>query len=114
MFRDRDNLLPTNRVLVDEYLGHPVFDDLNMLLWSMQPFDTNIDENFRKRSLEYAQSEESRMESNLHLMVYEIDTISTLLLMTGPGRIERVGRHNLPSTRNPNQARLSTSFPWSF
>lgn len=91
MFRDRSQLLPTNRALVDEYLDHAVFDDLLVLLWCIKPFgSTVLNDDLRKKTLEYAQKEELRMEHNLLLMTYQIDTASTLTLITGPGRIERV------------------------
>ena len=90
IFKDREHLLPPNRPLVDTYLNHPALDALTVLLGPVRPFNSKLDDNFRMKTLIYAQEEETRIESNLQLMAYEIDAPSTLMLITGPGRIERV------------------------
>ncbi|KAF7974234.1 hypothetical protein HWV62_13116 [Athelia sp. TMB] len=93
IYQERENLLPSNRALVDYYLADPALDDLLTMLWYIQPFDADIDDQFRQRAIAYAQQEESRMEGNMRLMAYEVDDTSTLSLITGPGRVER---HLLP------------------
>ena len=90
IFRGRDDLLPPNRSLVDEYLNNPALDTLTDFLGALRPFESKLDDNFRSKVLKYAHEEETRIESNLQLMAYEIDASSTLMLVTGPGRIERV------------------------
>jgi hypothetical protein len=90
IFRGRGDLLPPNRSLVDEYLNSLALDPLTDLLGALQPFESKLDDNFRLKALKYAQKEETRIESNLQLMAYEIDAPSTLMLVTGPGRIEQV------------------------
>lgn len=101
MFHDRKHLLPTNCTLVDEYLSDPAFDDLNSFLLPVHTFGSTLDDTFRKKVQDYANDEESRIESNLHLMAYEIDSSSTLMLITGPGRIERVSQYS-PETYQAN------------
>jgi hypothetical protein len=98
MFRSRDHLLPPNRSLVDEYINDPALDTLTVLLRPVQPFNSKLDDHFRLKTLKYAQEEEARIESNLQLMSYEIDAPSTLMLITGPGRIERVSLNTVHAT----------------
>ena len=85
---------------MDYYLANPALDDLLTMLWYIQPFDADIDDQFRQRATAYAQQEESRMEGNLRLMAYEVDDSSTLSLITGPGRVERVSRAAHPFPTN--------------
>lgn len=49
-----------------------------------------MDVYFRRKTIQYAEEEEIRMESNLRLMAFEIDAPDTLMFVTGLGRIERV------------------------
>jgi hypothetical protein len=56
----------------------------------LEPFATELDANMKQKSLRYAKEEEERMEANLKLVAYEIDTPDTLALITGSGRIEKV------------------------
>jgi hypothetical protein len=49
-----------------------------------------LDDNLKRKSIQYAKDEEVRIEGNLRIMAYEIDAPSTLALIIGPGRIEKV------------------------
>lgn len=51
----------------------------------------NNDPELERRMLPYVQQEEQRMERSLLDVAYDIDDQNTLSLITGPGRIERVG-----------------------
>lgn len=90
MFKSRAKLLPTNCTLVDQYLNDPALDTLNRILRPVQPFNSTMDVYFRRKTIQYAEEEEIRMESNLRLMAFEIDAPDTLMFVTGLGRIERV------------------------
>jgi len=85
-----DSILPSNRLLVDLYLDHPIIRKLDLLLCSVRPFTGNLDVNLRHKILPYLECEEARMQRNLESVAFEIDTPATLTLIAGPGRIESV------------------------
>jgi hypothetical protein len=87
-----DSILPSNRLLVDLYLDHPIIRKLDLLLCSVRPFTGNLDVNLRHKILPYLECEEARMQQNLESVAFEIDTPATLTLIAGPGRIESVSR----------------------
>jgi hypothetical protein len=90
MYANRKDLLPTNRAIVDLYLGSFTIQKVDLIMYSLEPFATNLDDNLKQKSLRYAKEEERRMEANLSLIAYEIDAPATLALITGSGRIEKV------------------------
>ncbi|KAF7981046.1 hypothetical protein HWV62_35502 [Athelia sp. TMB] len=114
IFQERKNLLFSNHALVDSYLADPALDGLLVMLRSIQPFDDDIDDQFRQHAADYAHDEESRMEDNLFRMAYRIENPSILSLITGPGRVERhilpvvflVMRHHLRVIRLASRALL--------
>jgi len=90
MYDSRRLLLPTNRAMVDLYLDSSTVQKIDLIMDPLEPFVTKLDDNMKQKSLRYAREEEKRMEANLKLMAYEIDAPSTLALITGSGRIEKV------------------------
>ena len=90
MYDSRKRLLPTNRAMVDIYLDSPTVQRVDLIMYPLEPFVTKLEENMKQKFIRYAKEEEKRMEANLKLMAYEIDAPSTLALITGPGRIEKV------------------------
>lgn len=90
MYDSRKHLLPTNRAMVDMYLDSSIVQRVDLIVDPLEPFLTALDDNMKRKSLRYAKEEERRMEANLKIMAYEIDAPSTLALVTGSGRIEKV------------------------
>lgn len=89
MFALLESVLPTNRQLVDQYLGQYVFTQIQLLLRSIGPCDTS-DPLLLERARTYVEEEEERIKSNLENFDYQLDAHNTVLLVTGHGRIERV------------------------
>jgi hypothetical protein len=99
--------LPVNRAVLDSYLGHWVFNKIELLLRSITPFNYTInDTDLNEKIRPFTTSEYWRMKKNLQAVDYEIDATNTLRLITGEplenlwvytdirstghGRIERV------------------------
>jgi len=97
--RDLDCVLPSNRLLVDLYLDHPIQQKLDLLLCSVRPFTGNLDVNLRQKILPYLEYEEARIQQNLESVAFEVDTPATLTLIAGPSRIESASRW-LPAYNN--------------
>jgi len=76
-----------NRSPVNNYLA--LVDRLvTSLQTSLGAWD--IDEHLQERFTSYIKAEEARLKRNLEDVHYNIDAMNTLVLITGPGRIERV------------------------
>jgi hypothetical protein len=84
------SVLHSNRVLADGYLADATFTKIDLLLRSVAP-TTNYDLDLDQKMQPYVLEEENRLEQNLRSVAWEIDDANTLSLVTGPGRIERVG-----------------------
>lgn len=92
MFETLNHVLPSNRRAVDEYLFHPSFWRIELLLRSTRSVNPAIfsDPDLTKITDLYTNAEEERIELNLQDVAYELDTPATVSLITGVGRIERV------------------------
>ncbi|SJL12357.1 uncharacterized protein ARMOST_15783 [Armillaria ostoyae] len=87
-----EQTLPANRVFVDAFLGAFLFRDLDNLLSGFQeqiPYHGTWNWNDWSKFLPYVQGEEKRLKDQLEAFQYSIDASDTLLLITGPGRLER-------------------------
>ncbi|KAK0211624.1 hypothetical protein IW262DRAFT_1467624 [Armillaria fumosa] len=87
-----EQTLPANRVFVDAFLGAFAFKILDNLLSGFQeqiPYHGSWDWNDWSKFLPYVQGEEKRLKDQLEAFQYSIDAPDTLLLITGPGRLER-------------------------
>lgn len=87
MFAIKSLILPANRRFVEKYLDS---------VWSLV---TELTTGFRRaewsdalreRFQSYVLAEEEKMREQLEIVRYDIDAADTLLLITGPGRIEKV------------------------
>jgi hypothetical protein len=89
MFAILPYIKDANRASVNEYLAS-VYEDVTTLQSGVNECDTNDALHARFKS--YVDAEETRLMANLEAVDYDIDATDTLALVTGPGRIERVGR----------------------
>ncbi|KAG6828456.1 hypothetical protein H0H92_007865 [Tricholoma furcatifolium] len=91
MYQVLDYVLPSNRRAVDEYLFHPSFWRIELLLRSTRSVNPKVlsDPDLCKMTESYTVYEEARLDANLQDVAYELDTTATVSLVTGAGRIER-------------------------
>ncbi|KAG6853160.1 hypothetical protein C0991_006448 [Blastosporella zonata] len=91
MFQILEYVLPSNRRAVDEYLFHPSFWRIELLLRSTRSVSSKIlsDPDLSRMTEAYERYEEERLDANLRDVAYELDTPATVSLITGAGRIER-------------------------
>ncbi|TFK17049.1 hypothetical protein FA15DRAFT_676340, partial [Coprinopsis marcescibilis] len=91
IFQVLEHVLPSNRRAIDEYLFHPSFWRIELLLRSTRSISSSImnDPDLARVTNAYSSMEEERIESNLKDVAYELDTPATVALVTGEGRIER-------------------------
>ncbi|CAA7260803.1 unnamed protein product [Cyclocybe aegerita] len=91
MFQTLEHILPSNRRVVDEYLFHPSFWHIELLLRSTQSSSSKIlsDPDLARITEMYTVVEEERLDMTLQDVNYELDTTATVSLITGEGRIER-------------------------
>jgi hypothetical protein len=84
----RTEVLPANRKLIDLYFTF-VWREVHKLIAAVpSPLNFTFDpEKFRP----YLEAEETRLSANLKAVNYVIDGMDTLPLITGEGRIEKVG-----------------------
>jgi hypothetical protein len=93
----RTTVLPPNRKGVDRYFG-VVWEIVHTLTTAANSLDSVLADSGKFKL--YLEAEETRLETNLRAVNYVIDGIDTLTLITGGGRIEKVGiwhAHFMPS-----------------
>jgi hypothetical protein len=96
MFNTLDSVLPVNRNLVDRYIGsYYAFTRLELLVRSVRPYDAQDANDLERKVQPYIAEEEERLRSTLESVAWDIDTVDTVALITGPERIEKV-RVTLP------------------
>ncbi|TFK63878.1 hypothetical protein BDN72DRAFT_826239 [Pluteus cervinus] len=90
IFKSLDRLVPANRNIVCAYLKDGSFVRLEHILRSTKSVETTShDPELAKLIETYEKTEEERLCRNLDSVAYELDSIETVGLVTGPGRIER-------------------------
>ena len=77
-----------NRSFVNEYLTN-MFTPIITVIKSLNPCDIN--ENLQAKFQSYVDSQEQILRRRLETIRYDMDARETLTLVTGPGRIEKVG-----------------------
>jgi hypothetical protein len=88
MLRAAKRVLPTNRAAVDRYLASY---NLRSMEWIVNGVSESHDDvSLLEKFQVYVDEEEARLESMLKSFEYEIDAQNSLMLITGPGRIEQV------------------------
>ncbi|KAF9557975.1 hypothetical protein CPC08DRAFT_710010 [Agrocybe pediades] len=91
MFKTLEHVLPANRGIIDEYLADGTFWRIELLLRSTRSIKGNIayDTNLSRITESYASLEERMLSEKLEKISYELDSPTTVSLITGGGRIER-------------------------
>ncbi|KAF4621020.1 hypothetical protein D9613_000104 [Agrocybe pediades] len=92
MYSTARTVLPPNRQWVAEYFMYSSFDQVELMLRSTLPINNYQglqDPDLSRITKEYTEAEEKRIESNLKAVAHELDTPTTVHLVTGEGRIER-------------------------
>ncbi|PBK97460.1 hypothetical protein ARMGADRAFT_639756 [Armillaria gallica] len=91
MYNIYPRVLPGNRNAVITYLQHETIYQVDKLLLSTHNVSPNPFGSIKLWNLteEFTESEEKRIQKNLEAISFDIDAISTVSLITGPGRIER-------------------------
>ena len=87
MFSLKAHIHPAVRSSVDTYL-HTVWTRVTELTSSIEPYYPA--EALRERFHSHIDDEEQRLREGLEAVRYDIDAMDTLILVTGPGRIEKV------------------------
>jgi hypothetical protein len=97
ILKEMDNIhhdvLPENRYCVDTYLRHYSVTGIELVLRSVKTSTdySQIHHELTSLTDAYTNAEEERLRLNLENMGYDMDSATTVHLITGPGRIERVG-----------------------
>ena len=88
----RAEVLPPNRGSIDEYLNFswPTIHALTAAVTSLQP-ESRPPVSAWDKFKSHRDAEEARLSTNLKAVDYVIDGADTLALITGEGRIEKVG-----------------------
>ncbi|KAF9546118.1 hypothetical protein CPC08DRAFT_675601 [Agrocybe pediades] len=91
MSRTLEHVLPANRWIVDRYLDDGTFREIELLLRSTRSIKGNIayDTNLSRITDSYSSLEERMLREKLEKISYELDSPTTVSLITGGGRIER-------------------------
>ncbi|TFK63867.1 hypothetical protein BDN72DRAFT_298933 [Pluteus cervinus] len=90
IFELLDQLVPANRTLVEAYLGNDALIRLEHILRSTKTAEPiQYDPNLTRLVDLFEAAEEERLDRNLDSVQYEVDSVETIGLVTGPGRIER-------------------------
>ena len=92
MFSIRPHIHPANRNAVDQYL-RAVWQKVCTLTSSL--VTTTYPYSLRERFKNYVDSEEQRLREGLETVKYDIDAMDTLLLIMGPGRVEKVSKPSM-------------------
>ncbi len=87
----RSVVLPPNRQVIDGYFGYVwrAVHTLTAAVLSQSSPPSSGSDDVKKFEL-YLEAEESRLENNLRAVDYIIDSIDTIPLIAGVGRIEKV------------------------
>ena len=90
MFSLKSHIHPAVRSSVDTYL-HTVWTGISELTLSLEPYYPP--EGLREKFQSYIDDEEQRLREGLEAVRYDIDAMDTLVLVTGPGRVEKVSTY---------------------
>jgi hypothetical protein len=86
----RVEVLPPNQRVFDNYFTL-VWKIVHTLTAAVTPLEPELGTGTLGRFKSYLEAEETRLSTRLKAMNYNIDGTDTLTLITGAGRIEKVG-----------------------
>lgn len=89
MFAILPRVPDANRVSVAAYIKR-IYELVMTFVDSIN--DAAVNDALQARFKSYTEAEESRLRKGLEDVKHDIDQLDTLSLITGPGRIEKVGR----------------------
>ncbi|TFK64974.1 hypothetical protein BDN72DRAFT_962869 [Pluteus cervinus] len=85
-----DRIIPANRIIVEAYLKSGPLIRLEHILRSTQAIETTQHHPSLVKLVDiFEEVEEERLGNNLASVAYDVDSVETVALVTGPGRIER-------------------------
>ena len=100
----RADVLPPNQKFFDNYFNF-VWKFVHTLTAAVTPLEPELGTSDLERFKPYLEAEEIRLSTNLKAVDYDIDGTDTLTLITGVGRIEKVGaRQHIQSPARLNYA----------
>lgn len=87
-----DQMLPVNRAIYDKFQGSGILGNFELVLAAAYKAEDHIawDPQLFDRFKSYVSQEEKRMKETLETIKYRIDAPSTLTLLLGSGRLEKV------------------------
>jgi hypothetical protein len=86
----RVEVLPPNQKFFDNYFTF-AWKLVHTLTAAVTPLEPELGTSNLERFKSYLEAEETRLSASLKAMNYNIDGTDTLTLITGAGRIEKVG-----------------------
>ncbi len=86
----RAEVLPPNREFIDDYFTFG-WETVHTLTAAVTPLQPEPGPSTSDKFKSYLEAEEARLSTNLKAVDYIIDGTDTLALITGVGRIEKVG-----------------------
>ena len=90
MEETRAEVLPPNQKFFDNYFTF-AWKIVHTLTTAVTPLEPELGTGDLERFKPYLEAEEIRLSTNLKAVNYDIDGTDTLTLITGVGRIEKVG-----------------------
>lgn len=88
-------VIPPNRSIVKEYISCTELRLVDMLLASIKQACASInhsDDVYMSKFSDYVKKQEDDLGENLEKIRFEIDSLDTVTIVTGPGRLEQVSR----------------------
>lgn len=81
---------PSNRMLIQKFMSSTFVTSVDFLLAGAFEVDVEWDEGLFNKFKPYVDQEERRIKETLETIKYFVDSPSTLPLLNGTGRLERV------------------------
>ena len=106
----RSEVLPPNRRSVDVYFTY-TWETVHTLTAAVTSLEPDSGPSSGDKFAPYLEAEEARLSANLKAVDYTVDGTDTLALITGVGRIEKVGMRQHTHRSADLNCVLQTVFP---